>query len=662
MSEIFYHYLFILISTSLLLYLTGFALLKVLGFACKDAFTSVFLKLFVGCFSFTAICALYFTSLKTIFSGLIIFCLFFLIGFWKERRKRLFQRNNLQKELLVVLLFVIVTAILYSYRFYSLSYNGASILNIPNTDFSFYARISYFIVDTGIETATPTLVYPELNTVDPYHYFDLWFNGGISYFTGGDNLQILFLVSYTIGISLVWLGFCSIAESLNKLSFLNVLFAALGTFFIPLPSFFSEGINDFMNKFLILTHAPAEYIDYGLWNMTKLYPVYLILIGSMLALIKKEKIMAIAIFLTLPIIYSTICIPTMLTVSIYILVDYVFISKDKRLFLYSIACLFTITLFFLLFYYSYLIDPLGNGINPFKRFGVEPFYKSILRPVKVFFDTTLQLLILILPFLIFLILELHHRIGARTIPTKIFNAIKNSEGAQMAFVLYFSALATWSVLYDFGDANQFFAGSAIPLINILCFVVVIYLSKWYLKIIAFVLSIHFVNYTTGGIFEQRLNSETYMNEIADVIKSKGRICGYLLSKQDYQEGYGYNIVEVLGDYITLFRPDIYFVNLSLSELPLSAKKMASDSMQFELARHDFHKFIFKQQKSNQYSSITQSRIDFIDEFNLDYLVISSRVKLDSLLEARVNRRITDAYSGHVFLLLNKTASNVNTEN
>ena len=384
MSDTFIHYLLVAFVTSLVFYCIGYAIFKMFRFQSEGVFTSVFLKLLIGCFSFTAICALYFTSLKTIFSGLIICLGYFAVGYWKSLPTKRSQGASIKKELFVTILFLLVTFIIYSYRFYSASYNGNSILNIPNPDFTFYARISHFIVNSGVESATPTLLYPETNSVDPYHYFELWLNGGISYFSGGDNLQILFLVAYTLGISFVWLGFCALAENLKKLNGLSILFAFFATFFLPLQSVFSETINEVLNKFFILTHAPSQYISFGLWNMTKIYPVYLIFIVAILAFLKKEKYFGIAALSTLPFVYTTLSISVLSAIGLYILVDYFFISKDRAFFIITLICLVLTALFIFLFYYSYITISEGNPLDPFYRVGHEPIYKWVLGPSKFF--------------------------------------------------------------------------------------------------------------------------------------------------------------------------------------------------------------------------------------------------------------------------------------
>jgi hypothetical protein len=292
------------------------------------------------------------------------------------------------------------------------------------------------------------------------------------------------------------------------------------------------------------------------------------------------------------------------------------------------------------------MDSSGNGLDPFRRLGVEPFYKSFFRPIKIFFDATVQVILLVMPFVMLTLLEIWRNVKWKKMKEDILRAIRSHPVLQMAVILYVASLGTWCLLFDIIDANQFFATAAIPMINIFCFVVVLYLSKSYLKIGVGLLSLYFVSITTNDILEQRLYSEVYMNELKDVTKSTGKIRGYLLSAADYRQGYGGNVVDALGEYITLYRPDNYGVNLSGISLPVGA---VFDSVSRASNQDDFVKFI-KEQKD--FVSIAQSRIDFIDAFKIDHIVVSPNVELDSLLSGRVKRQITDVYSKQSFLLLN----------
>lgn len=657
MLELFIRYFAVLIASIVILYGIGFITLGLAGIHPTKVFTSLFIKLFIGIISFTAICALYFTSLKTIFLGLVISCIYLVIGFWQriEFNKGGRTNPNFRKEIRALLLFTAVTALIFCCRFYSASYNGNQILNIPNSDFTFYARISNYLTESGIESATPTLVYPESNSIDPYHYFDSWFNGGVSYFAGGDNLQILYLISYSLGISITSFGCCALVESFNRKNIFNISICFLATFILPVQSQFSDAINKGLSKIFLLIHAPPDYLSYGLWNMPKVYPVYLVLIVTIIALQKKEKYLAIAAASTLPFIYTTISIPTIGTLFLYLFCDYYFVSRDKKFFLVTLIYLLTSCCFIFIFYEPYITASEGTPLTPFYRFGTEPWYLSILRPPKIFFDATLQLVILFLPFLILIWIELKLTGSFKTFKmnwSNIVAQITQRPLLQFCGILYVCGLGSWAVLNGIIDSNQFFATTAIPMLNILCFIIVIHLTQPYLRLLAGLLLLYCMAITAQDIFEERLHSEEYMAKIERLTKENNKISGFLLTETDLAAGYGDNVVDVLGDYVTLFRPDSYMVNLSTKYASTIDGGIKQEMLRPDL-QPDFYKFVELQKKNKTFSSVVQSRIDFIDRYNIDYIIVSSHVTLDSLIEERVTQKIKDAYSGDVFIMLNR---------
>jgi hypothetical protein len=143
-----------------------------------------------------------------------------------------------------------------------------------------------------------------------------------------------------------------------------------------------------------------------------------------------------------------------------------------------------------------------------------------------------------------------------------------------------------------------------------------------------------------------------MRKVGEVVKTTGKVSGFLLGEEDYEHGYGNNVVEVLGDYVTLYRPDMYFVNLSIPDSLLKVGLFDSNVKKI-LADNDFYRFMMMQNKNNTFSSVEKSRHEFLDKVNIKFLFASPHAVFDSTLETRVQTRIEDPYSGHVFVGLTK---------
>lgn len=93
-------------------------------------------------------------------------------------------------------------------------------------------------------------------------------------------------------------------------------------------------------------------------------------------------------------------------------------------------------------------------------------------------------------------------------------------------------------------------------------------------------------------------------------------------------------------------------NIGILNTPPSAdslwKKQELGLIQFSV----FYQFVEDQKKNNQFTSIDQSQLDFIDQFHINYLITDKDTKLSPLLQKRIKTEITDERSGERFILLN----------
>lgn len=65
----------------------------------------------------------------------------------------------------------------------------------------------------------------------------------------------------------------------------------------------------------------------------------------------------------------------------------------------------------------------------------------------------------------------------------------------------------------------------------------------------------------------------------------------------------------------------------------------------------FFQYVEKQKQKGIFKNIAQSRLDFIDEFKINYLICTNEVKLDSTLVKKIKQEIKDEKTGERFILL-----------
>jgi len=637
----------ILITTVIFFYTIGFLVFKIFKITIASVYASIFSKLVLGLSVFVIATAIYFTHGKTVFLGTAI-SLFYFFSTRKYDKVQLvrFKIGSQTREWHALGYWLIGLTVLFIFRFYSISYNAESIPNIPNVDFAYYARISYFLVAQGFETTYPRLLYPELNTNDPYHYFDLWLNAGIAVISRGNHLLILYLVNYTLGIGLVWLGFCSLAETFAKPTAVVVCMALMCTFLMPIDLPYVGVINSFFSRLGLPTNSPPSYVSYGLWNVTKLYPVYIFILSSFICFARGYRRLGIVLLSLLSLMFTSIGLSILFAIFTYLIVDFFFGTRERMFFVSGIGYIGALFLFMVTFYMLAKNDLVEVvNLNPFWRFGTEPLYKSLLRPFKIFVDANVQLIILYLPFVVFFIFHFRH------VPLKhLYYKLKRDSIFSISISLYGCSLVLWCLLNGLQDSNQFFADVGVTVANILLGFFFL-TRRTYISVSVFMVVSSFLFLAIkNDIFEQMLYSQKYLTAIESDVKKAGPVYGFMFAGEDYN-AMNYNpSVNILGDYIELFRSDVYPVCLSVFD-SYTLSKADSANFQQQLRQSDFYRFVMQQKSSGSFHSIPKSRLDFIEHFGIKYLIVSPDVSLDSLLSSKVVNSYTDDYSKHVFVSL-----------
>jgi hypothetical protein len=107
-------------------------------------------------------------------------------------------------------------------------------------DHAFYSRISYFISKTGIENEFHhlNLLNPVYHGISPYHYFELWLNGLLSFIRGNTSL-VNYLTITMISLDIIVL-FALLAIAERNKSLLNLRYA-----FYCILILFASSINIF---------------------------------------------------------------------------------------------------------------------------------------------------------------------------------------------------------------------------------------------------------------------------------------------------------------------------------------------------------------------------------------------------------------------------------
>jgi hypothetical protein len=105
--------------------------------------------------------------------------LYFMAVFWMPPiRKKALNLPDGVKSVLSIWLFAMIPFTV----FYSFTFRYTNTITLPFMDEIFYAKVAAMLMQTGVETnITQSLWFEELASVTPYHYFELWLTALLQY-------------------------------------------------------------------------------------------------------------------------------------------------------------------------------------------------------------------------------------------------------------------------------------------------------------------------------------------------------------------------------------------------------------------------------------------------------------------------------------------------
>ncbi len=326
-------------------------------------------------------------------------------------------------------------SIIIYFLYYFLSFNSwnESALIFPTGDNSFYARLSNYMVDFGIENTR--LSYIEINTTpEPYHYWDIWLIGIAKSISGLNSSYSLMLIVYPFLCSLFALGaFTYFSTIFNKNRFILCLVSIFlclfaGFRFIEILPYFRDGY--------ILSPSVS----------TKALFIGCLLVLS-LTLIGQKRWNALIIYSALSGVGFVNLLPAF-SIALFVFLSYLILFR-KNVFLKDILIgLIVSAALFIYFYYFYK----GS-----KTFSISPqinlFY--IRKIVSSLVGSALQFFVLLPFFLLFIFLIFKKKRG------KYFALEKSS--LFFIFGIAISGFLASSFLWQFSaESVQFFYNVFIP--------------------------------------------------------------------------------------------------------------------------------------------------------------------------------------------------------
>ncbi len=630
--ELFLKNYFIFLLSILVFWLIGSILKSVLKIKEPLNYASLFSSLLIGIVVFTVFTALIATKGKTIF----ILTFLFIPLFWYQNKffprkelNNLLPNNHINNKLVLIGSFIALHVI-FLFRYFTIHIEK-NLISLPHVDYLVYTRLSYYLLQTGIEHILTNPFLPP-DGITPYHYFENWLNAGISWISQANYLENLMLVIYPMFIFLTWIGFCAILERIAVLNkYIIPIWAFLGTFFTGLYVPFLYDKFKFLQKMSIFTKNE--------WNYHKLSVIYVFLIASMLAFAQNKKYIGYLIFLFLPVFYGTTA-PAIFGAMFLFAIFLLFVKQKKEA-----IWILVHTLIIAFFSGSIYLFFTSKAVIATPQIDIKEVIGDIKTKINIIGGTSIQLSILYI-FVFPLLWLAKNEIG---------HWYKKNNFLVIIPLLILAGLGSWALFSHNTDAVQIFANIGIPAINISCILLIAKVCNNNKKMSFFWIYsciIVLINLRNDETFVVRKNINIIqIQNIKEELKNLNKLGVSWREKKDYNTRiFSQNTnLNMLGNYLNTIFSEFFCAELNVHQIPIDSSSRYVKAEISMVTNSPFYRFVEKQKKENKFISLEQSHLNFIKEYQIDFLITYVDTQLPEHLKRLVKKEL--AYDNEKICIL-----------
>jgi hypothetical protein len=223
-------------------------------------------------------------------------------------------------------------------------------------------------------------------------------------------------------------------------------------------------------------------------------------------------------------------------------------------------------------------------------------------------------------------------------------------------IIVFS-LFSWSILNNTPNSVQVFTNISVPVINILISLVYIYIiyeiKRSFLKIISvFIMTVmiaHGMYQTITRILnEQSVINIPFINKI-QISNFKNKIGIYLNNNEDLAVVVPTFHTPILAYHLLIGARNVDVISLSIFEKPINLTNRYFKTNEKINRSSTFYNYVESQKIRNNFISIHQSQIDFIDDYNIQYGIIAKNSEVSELMKSKIISIHKDPITGDTFV-------------
>jgi hypothetical protein len=280
----------------------------------------------------------------------------------------------------------------------------------------------------------------------------------------------------------------------------------------------------------------------------------------------------------------------------------------------------------------------------FIKFGDAKYLRTAINIVG---GTSIQCALIYLPFFVFFFI--YNR------PLNFKKWLFASDYIQLIVLSAAAGLTGWALLHHKTTSTQLFYIVTIPWLNIFCMYILLYTlhisSK---KIQIAILTTIFLGIGIWNSLKLYRFEYPYSKEyLTSVIGQRhSHIGAFMYNRIDYSFPFSYiSNLAVLGNYLAYAEDPTLLVSISVFDFPLSDDPLLHN-MQNEALKNSPFGIYVERQKSNQlFKSIEHSKVSFLKDFGINYLIMTKNVVLSPLIEGLIVQKFVDKNTGEIFMKL-----------
>jgi hypothetical protein len=618
--EILLVFLFLCITSSGI-YLTGKLILSIFNYRSDNL--NLFHALIAGLLFWVLVPSLILTKVLTIHLFFIPLIFLFFLAIKKEIQLKYFDWNWKQVLLDVSKILIFITPIFLFAVIQFYDFKSEFIYADLHHDFHAYAKHSQYLILTGNENYFREANYffnQKMSGVTPYHYFELWLNGVISWGFKISTLKGIMLITFPLLQTIAAIGIFELIKKhtqIQKYNFFLALIFLMALIFIQ-PIYFW-----FYDHYELLKYHQGM-VNSSVFSFGRKYGA--IFIFSILALdffIDAKQKMGIISLSALSILSIGILPGMTFGIPVGCLGLYFWKRKNFELLKWSFLP-FILGIMILLFYKIFTVEETKNLIQGHSLISsILTEGLSILYIKTFLFSSSFPLLRLMIGVTVYVLIILFvNRFSKSNKKNELIIIIIITSS-----VLFMASCAS-AMANGLPDSGQLFINTT-PLLNALLIIIFIILLRNYekkIQIIAILTIITGYNVTNNLIYNKLMNS--YQTQSSPLIppKFKTDVCEYLIKVQNPIIGVVYKN-DILLPHFDFYTSPSLFLDFS-DENPICVNLSSPDRYIIDSITKSFRiyhpLFLYSEQKKDLTSF--EQKQKFVLDYKVNYILSDHIIK------------------------------------